>query len=250
MKWTKVVLDIDKKNIPQHVAIIMDGNGRWAKKRGLIRTQGHWEGIKRVEEIINASTDLGIKVLTLFTFSTENWSRPQTEVSMIMKALVSVLNDRLMKLVKNNTKFQTIGRLEGLPQSVRDTIISVTEKTKNNTGLILNLAFNYGSRIEILDAVKDTAKRVKAGKLNINDISEEVFSSFLYTKDLPDPDLLIRTSGEKRISNFLLWQLSYAELYFTDKYWPEFTATELKKAIIDFQGRERRYGGIIAKGKK
>ncbi|HPN87888.1 MAG TPA: isoprenyl transferase [Candidatus Omnitrophota bacterium] len=244
MKKT-IVIETEKNNIPCHVAIIMDGNGRWAKKRGLIRTQGHLEGVKRVEEIINAALEWKIKVLTLFTFSTENWLRPKTEVSMLMNTLVSVLNDRLMKLVKNNIKFQTIGRYDGLPKSVYETICSVTEKTKNNTGLILNLAFNYGARTEILDAVKDLVKKIKAGNLNVEDVSEEVFSNALYTRGLPDPDLLIRTSGEKRISNFLLWQLSYAEFYFTEKYWPEFTAVEFKKAILDFQNRERRYGGIL-----
>ncbi|MBF0522662.1 MAG: isoprenyl transferase [Candidatus Omnitrophica bacterium] len=246
-KNNKLMEGIDSNNLPKHVAIIMDGNGRWAKQRGLLRTQGHLEGVKRVEEIINASADLGIKVLTLFTFSTENWGRSKSEVSMLMNTLVSVLRDRLTKLVRNNVKFQTIGRSEGLPQSVIDTITSVREKTKNNTGLILNLAFNYGGRIEILDAVKLLAQKVQNGDLRVADISEEVFSQALYTKDLPDPDLLIRTSGEKRISNFLLWQLSYAELYFTEKFWPEFTAEELKKAVIDYQGRERRYGKILTK---
>ena len=231
-------------NLPNHVAIIMDGNGRWAQKRHLPRTQGHVEGVKRVQEIIFAADDAGIKVLTLFTFSTENWTRPQNEVTMIMRTLITVINSKIEVLHKKNIKFQIIGRPEGVPESVMKTINAAITMTKNNTGMRLNMAFNYGSRLEILDAVTNIAKAVKEGRLELDQINEETFSQSLYTKGLPDPDLLIRTSGEKRISNFLLWQLSYAELYFTDRCWPDFNEKEFKKAILDFQSRERRFGNI------
>ena len=236
--------EIRKDKLPQHVAIIMDGNGRWAKSRNLPRTQGHVEGVKRVEEIIEQSYNLGIKVLTLYTFSTENWNRPEHEVNMLMDTLTTVLKNRIKKLKENNVKFQFIGRRDGIPESVLRSITWTMEETKANTGLIVNMAFNYGSRIEILDAVKAIAQAVCDGNLTLSNITEEIFSRALYTKDLPDPDLLIRTSGEKRISNFLLWQLSYTELYFTEKYWPEFNTEEFKKAILDFQSRERRFGNI------
>jgi undecaprenyl diphosphate synthase len=232
------------ENLPTHVAIIMDGNGRWAKRRNLPRFQGHLEGVKRVEEITATAGALGIKVLTLFTFSTENWQRPKDEVSMLMKTLCAVLDKNLKKLVKQNVCFQFIGRREGIPPNVLKQLEHCREVTKNNTGLTLNLAFNYGSRLEILDAVKKVCQDVQKGKLAVSEIDEDVFSQALYTKDLPDPDLLIRTSGEKRISNFLLWQLSYAEFYFTDKCWPEFDEKEFKKALSDYEKRERRYGKI------
>ena len=231
---------------PRHVAIIMDGNGRWAKARNLPRTHGHLEGVKRVEEITDAANNLGIKALTLFTFSTENWSRPESEVSMLMNILTTVLNEKIKKIKEGNIKFQTIGRRDRIPESVLNTLNKVMEETKNNTGLIMNLAFNYGARIEIVDAVKNIARSVKEGHLNIEDINEESFSRFLYTQGLPDPDLLIRTSGEKRISNFLLWQLSYAEFYFTDILWPDFKTEEFNKAIIAYQNRERRFGSVEA----
>ena len=223
----------------------MDGNGRWAQKRHLPRTQGHVEGVKRVQEIIYAANDAGIRVLTLFTFSTENWTRPKNEVSMLMRTLITVMNSRIGNLNKKNIKFQFIGRKEGVPDSVLKTIQSSMELTKNNTGMTLNMAFNYGSRGEILDAVVNIAKAVKEGQLSLEEINEEKFNQSLYTKGLPDPDLLIRTSGEKRISNFLLWQLSYAELYFTDKCWPDFNEKEFKKAMLDYQSRERRFGNVV-----
>ena len=236
--------NVNPQNLPRHVAIIMDGNGRWAKSRSLDRTQGHIEGVKRAEEIVEAASQLGIKVLTLYTFSTENWSRPESEVSMLMNLLTTVLYKKIDKLNKSNVKFQTIGRQERIPESVLSVFGKLKQQTEKNTGLILNLAFNYGSRLEMIDAIKAIGHKLIEKKINIDDINEATISQALYTKDLPDPDLLIRTSGEKRISNFLLWQLSYAEFYFTEKFWPDFTTDEFKKAIADYQNRERRYGSV------
>ncbi len=235
---------IDLTKLPQHVAIIMDGNGRWAKSHNLPRTSGHIEGVRRVEEIIIAASKMGIKVLTLFTFSTENWRRPQNEISVLMQTLIDILNKKVGKLNEYNMRFQMIGRLQGIPPDVLKTIENTTEKTKTNTGMILNMAFNYGARLEIVDAVREIASKVKQGQLNIEEITEDSISERLYTKGLPDPDLLVRTSGEQRVSNFLLWQCSYAEFYFTEKFWPEFNEQELRKAIFDFQNRERRYGTV------
>ncbi len=236
--------------IPQHIAIIMDGNGRWAKARGLVRTQGHIEGVKRVDEIVHAAAKQGVKVLTLYTFSTENWTRPANEVSMLMQTMVSVLSQKLRSLHENNIRFHLSGRREGAPQTVLQAFDQAVEYTKGNTGLILNIAFNYGGRQEILDAVRDFGSDLLAGRAALKDLDEKSFSRYLYTDGLPDPDLLIRTSGEMRISNFLLWQLSYAEFYFTDKFWPDFTADELDKAIRDFAGRTRRFGDVNAKEEK
>jgi undecaprenyl diphosphate synthase len=238
---------IDKKRIPRHIAIIMDGNGRWAEGQSLPRAKGHIEGVRRVEEIIDTARKLGVKIVTLFTFSTENWNRPENEVSMIMNILSAVLEKKIQKLKKDNIQLRMIGRADRIPQPLLRTINEVIEMTKENVGLIVNLAFNYGSRIEIVDAVKKISQSVQKGELSIDEIDEQTVSSALYTKGLPDPDLLIRTSGEQRISNFLLWQLSYAEFYFTDKLWPDFDTKELKRAIRDYQGRERRYGALIAK---
>ncbi|MFT7538194.1 MAG: undecaprenyl diphosphate synthase [Lysobacterales bacterium] len=240
-------LDMDK--IPQHVAIILDGNGRWAQNQDLARAKGHVEGVKRVEEIMDESSRLGIKALTLYTFSTENWKRPQNEVALIMNILDAVLVRKLKKLKADNIRFQIIGKLDHVPEPVLSTMKSVIEETKDNDGLSMNLAFNYGSRSEIVDAIKLISQKVVDNDVIIDDIDEDLVSSSLYTKDLPDPDLLIRTSGEQRISNFLLWQLSYAEFYFTDKLWPDFTIKEYHKAIINFQNRDRRFGGVEKKQK-
>ena len=240
---------IDKIKIPRHVAIIMDGNGRWAESQSLPREQGHIKGVKRVEEIIDVAQEIGIEVITLFTFSTENWDRPESEVALIMDILMAVLEKKLQKLKNDNIQLRTIGRTERIPSALLKTIDEVIQETKNNTGLIVNLAFNYGARLEIIDAVQSIVKLVQKGQINIEDICEETISNALYTRGLPDPDLLIRTSGEQRISNFLLWQMSYAEFYFTEKFWPDFNAEEFKKTIIDFQSRERRYGKLIAKVK-
>lgn len=241
-----IMKSINNEKIPRHVAIIMDGNGRWAKQRNLSRPEGHAEGVKRVEEIVETAHRMGVKILTLFTFSTENWRRPQSEVNMLMSMLTTVLKGKIAKLKENNIRFQMIGRRDHVAPAVLKTIDEAVAETKNGTGLILNLAFNYGSRREMVDAVKNIAHAVQSGRLNIADISEETISQALYTKGLPDPDLLIRTSGEQRISNFLLWQLSYAEFYFTDKFWPDFNAEEFKKAVADYERRERRYGKLTA----
>lgn len=235
---------MNENNLPKHVAIIMDGNGRWAKKRNLPRTQGHIEGVKRIEEIVRVAREMGIKVLTIYAFSTENWNRPEDEVSMLMQTLIAALEKKVQDLNKAAVKLRFIGKKEGVPNIVLKAMDQAAELTRNNTGMILNVAFNYGSRYEILEAVKRIAADVKEGKISVSRIDEQIFSEALYTQGLPDPDLLIRTSGEQRISNFLLWQLSYAELYFTDKYWPEFNEDEFHKAIEDFKGRERRYGNI------
>ena len=239
---------IDKEKVPRHVAIIMDGNGRWAESQSFSRAKGHIEGVRRVEEIIDAAQEMGIEVVTLFTFSTENWGRPENEVSLIMSILTAVLDKKLQKLKNDNIQLRMIGRKERVPKTLYETIAAVIEETKNNTGLIVNLAFNYGSRLEIIDAVKSIAESVRSGQLNIEDICEDTISRSLYTNGLPDPDLLIRTSGEQRISNFLLWQLSYAEFYFTKKFWPDFNTEEFKKAIFDYQRRERRFGKLATEG--
>ena len=238
---------LEKRGIPGHIAIIMDGNGRWAEGQSLPRAKGHIEGVRRVEEIIDTARNLGVKIVTLFTFSTENWNRPENEVSMIMNILSAVLEKKIQKLKQDNIQLRMIGRTDRIPQPLLKTINEVIRITKENTGLIVNLAFNYGSRLEIVDAVQRISRAVQNGELAVDDINEQTVSDALYTKGLPDPDLLIRTSGEQRISNFLLWQLSYAELYFTDKLWPDFDAKELKKAIMDYQGRERRFGALITK---
>lgn len=242
--------DTTLRNTPNHVAIIMDGNGRWAAARKLPRFRGHLEGTKRVEEITRVAGDLGIKVLTLFTFSTENWQRPRDEVSMLMSTLCSALGKKLEKFQKENVRFNVIGRREGIPAQVLRSLQKAVDATRTNTGLVLNLAFNYGGRAEILDAVRKIAQEVRHGTLKVSAIDEQVFSEALYTKGLVDPDLLIRTSGEQRISNFLLWQLSYAELYFTETFWPDFDEQEFKKALLDYQTRERRYGRVRETGIK
>jgi undecaprenyl diphosphate synthase len=230
--------------LPQHIAIIMDGNGRWAKSQHLTRSQGHLEGVKRVEEIVFEASNTGIKVLTLYAFSTENWSRPQDEVSLLMRTLISVLSQKAKDLHGNGIRIQFIGRRAGIPESVLEAIKKAESLTEKNKAMTLNIAFNYGARAEIVDAAKTIFNDVREGKLNIDEINEDNFGFYLYTKDQPEVDLLIRTSGELRISNFLLWQISYAELYFTSKYWPEFKVEEFHKALKDFANRERRYGGV------
>jgi undecaprenyl diphosphate synthase len=235
---------LKKGNLPAHIAIIMDGNGRWAKRRGLPRTAGHRAGVKAVKRIVRVAGDMGISVLTLFTFSQENWKRPKREVSAIMKLLYETTKREINELDENNVKLITTGRIEELSPRRREILQRAMETTKDNTGLILNLALNYGGRTEILDAVKKIAGDVKRGKLNPERLSEQEFSSYLYTDGLPDPDLLIRTSGEMRISNFLLWQTSYTELYVTDVLWPNFSARDFCEAIWDYQNRERRFGRV------
>lgn len=235
---------LKKGNLPVHVAIIMDGNGRWAKRRGLPRIAGHKAGVKAVKRVVKAAGELKISILTLFTFSHENWKRPKEEVSAIMKLLYETTKREINELDENNVKLITTGRIEELSPQRRDILEKAREQTKDNTGLVLNLALNYGGRTEILDAVKQVARDVKQGKLELDDLNEENFANYLYTDGLPDPDLLIRTSGEKRISNFLLWQTSYTELYITDVLWPNFTAKDFYEAIWDYQNRERRFGRV------
>ncbi len=224
--------------VPDHVAIIMDGNGRWAQRRGLPRVFGHKEGAKTAEKIIGFASDIGIKYLTLFAFSTENWARPEDEVNFILKLLVDYIDNKLNNLIERNIKLNFLGRKELLPESIKLTIKKGEEETKHCTGMNLLIALNYSGRAEITDAVR---KILKEGK---QDISEEEFRKYLYYPDVPDPDLLIRTSGEIRISNFLLWQLAYTELFFTETLWPDFDEKEFLKALYDYQNRERRFGRI------
>jgi undecaprenyl diphosphate synthase len=235
---------LKKGNLPAHVAIIMDGNGRWAKRRGLPRTAGHQAGVKAVKRVVKAAGDLGVSVLTLFTFSQENWKRPKSEVSAIMKLLYETTKREINELDENNVKLITTGRIEELSPQRRQILHEAMEKTKYNTGLVLNLALNYGGRTEILDAVKRIAVDVRENRLKPDELDERRFSGYLYTNGLPDPDLLIRTSGEMRISNFLLWQTSYTELYVTDILWPNFTAKDFYEAIWDYQNRQRRFGRV------
>jgi len=231
-------------NLPKHIAIIMDGNGRWAKQQALPRFAGHREGINSVREITRICGEIDIKHLTLYTFSKENWARPKTEVSALMRLLLTSINKEIKNLNKNNVKLTTIGAFQDLPKSARKRIDEGIELTKNNTGLNLNLALSYGSRQEILLAIQSIVKLVDSGKLKVEEISQEQFESALYTNRLPDPDLLIRTGGEFRVSNFLLWQIAYTEIYVTNTYWPAFREKQLIEAILDFQSRERRFGKI------
>jgi len=237
---------MDKNNLPQHIAIIMDGNGRWAKERGLPRTAGHKAGIARIEELIHDAKDLGIKIMTFFAFSTENWSRPKQEINMLMRALSNFLDRELNKLDNDNIRFKVIGGGNPLPRYLQEKIRKGEAKTKNNTGMLVILALNYGARQEIVEAAKKFAQAVVRGEAKIEDLNPENFSQYLHTAGLADPDLLIRTSGELRISNFLLWQISYAELYFLKKYWPDFKRQDLIEAIEAYQKRERRFGGVDA----
>ena len=232
------------ERIPRHVAIIMDGNGRWAAQRNRPRTFGHEAGVRAVREVVRASAELGTKYLTLYTFSVENWKRPKLEVSALMSLLTRTTVKELDELMKQNVKLITTGRISGLPKERRKVIQHAVEKTRDNTGLVLNLALNYGGRTEILDAVKAIMEACKGGIVDVPDVDEELFSSFLYTADIPDPDLLIRTSGEQRISNFLLWQTSYTELHIIDTLWPDFGRRELYEAILSYQERERRFGTV------
>jgi undecaprenyl diphosphate synthase len=235
---------IDPAKLPVHVAIIMDGNGRWAKKRDLPRTDGHEAGVSAVKRVVKVSAQIGIKILTLYTFSIENWKRPREEVTSIMRLLTRTTRHEIDELNRNNVRLITTGQIEGLSFTRRQVLQSAMEKTKNNNGLLLNLALNYGGRTEIIDAVRAIAKGVKSGHIKPNEIDEKLFANYLYTAGLPDPDLLIRTSGEKRLSNFLLWQTSYTELYITDVLWPDFDEDDLIKAIVNYQMRERRFGKV------
>jgi undecaprenyl diphosphate synthase len=222
----------------------MDGNGRWAKRRLLPRVAGHHEGVKRVREIVRASGELGISYLTLYTFSSENWDRPKAEVSELMRMLERLLRDEAEELDRNNVRFEAIGRIEGLPMKVQKALRTMHERLADNTGLVLVLALNYGGRQEIVDMAKRFVGAVVKGEVEPDSIDADTLGSFKYMPELPDPDLLIRTGAEKRISNFFLWQSAYAELYFTDVLWPDFTPTELEAALADYVGRERRFGKV------
>lgn len=230
--------------IPEHVAIILDGNGRWAKSKGMPRNYGHTMGAKNVETVCQAADELGIKYLTMYAFSTENWNRPEAEVNALMKLLESYLKNCIKTADKNNMRIRVIGEVKGLTDKFQKQILELEEHSKNNTGLNLTIAINYGSRDEMLRGMKKMMMDEKSGKINLEDVDEAMFSTYLDTKDLPDPDLLIRTSGEQRLSNYLLWQLAYSEFYFTDVPWPDFHKKELQDAIEAYNKRDRRYGGL------
>lgn len=232
------------ERVPRHIAIIMDGNGRWAAQRDKPRTFGHEAGVEAVKRVVRAAAEINVAYLTLYTFSSENWRRPRDEVEALMSLLARTTLRELDELMQNDVKLVTTGRVNGLPQSQQDVLREACALTADNRGLVLNLALNYGGRREILDAVKAIASSVRAGILDLSEIDEETFSSFLYTADLPDPDLLIRTSGEHRLSNFLLWQTHYTELYIAGDLWPDFDRQKLFEAVAEYQRRERRFGRI------
>ncbi|SHI89937.1 undecaprenyl diphosphate synthase [Mesonia phycicola] len=233
---------INKDNLPKHIAVIMDGNGRWAKRQGFLRVKGHETGAKAVRETVEICAEIGIKNLTLFAFSTENWNRPKLEVKTLMNLLVSSLKKEIKTLTNNNIKLNAIGSLDNLPSKAKKELQEVIEKTSNNTRMTLTLALSYGSREELVTTMKSIAEKVKDGSIHVNDIDENTINNNLYTSNLPDVDLLIRTSGEERISNFLLWQIAYAELYFTPTLWPDFRKENLLEAVLNYQNRERRFG--------
>lgn len=233
---------LNTEKLPKHLAIIMDGNGRWAKKKGFLRAIGHENGAKAVRQTVETCAQIGIPNLTLYAFSSENWNRPKLEVDTLMKLLVKSLKKELETLTKNNIKLNAIGNLNNLPKSVLKELTEVLEKTKDNNRMTLTLALSYGSREELISATKQLCDKVKNNIISIDDIDESIINNHLYTKDLPDVDLVIRTSGEQRISNFLLWQIAYAELYFTDVLWPDFTNDHLMEALQNYQDRERRFG--------
>lgn len=233
---------IDKNRIPKHIAVIMDGNGRWAKAQGKPRVIGHKNGVTAVREVSEACAELGVEHLTLYAFSTENWNRPAYEVNALMTLLVETVKSELKTLNKNNIRLNAIGDITKLPKKSYESLLRGIEDTKNNTGMTLNLALNYSSRWEIINAVKEIGLRIKAGNVEPEHIDEDMFSAYLTTKDIPDPELLIRTSGELRISNYLLWQIAYSELYFTDIFWPDFRKGHLHEAVVNYQNRERRFG--------
>jgi undecaprenyl diphosphate synthase len=233
---------IDKNNLPRHIAIIMDGNGRWAKKNALNRVVGHQKGAEAVRDVVKYCRKLGIRYLTLYAFSVENWLRPKDEVGALTLLLKNYLKEELREMMENDIRLTAIGNLEALSKDVRKTLYETMKKTSKNKGMCLNLALSYGGRDEIIDTVKKIVSDCREGKIKEANITKEMFSNYLYSPNMPDPDLLIRTSGEYRLSNFLLWQLAYTELYFTDVLWPDFTREHLMEAIDDYQKRERRFG--------
>ena len=233
-------LGVDLNRIPRHIAIIMDGNGRWAKARGLDRSMGHQQGVETVREITTAASRLGVRFLTLYTFSTENWNRPAAEVAALMSLILTAMEEELF--MRNNVRLQVIGEIERLPQEVREAILGLVERTSRNTGMTMVIALSYSSKWEIVRAVRDIASRVQQGQLSLNDICEQTIDQALATSFMPDPELLIRTGGELRLSNYLLWQCAYSELYFCDTFWPDFNTRSLCEALVDYQNRERRFG--------
>ena len=237
-----LVETINTANLPKHLAIIMDGNGRWAKQKGLLRAMGHENGTKSVRTVVEASAKLGIENLTLYAFSTENWNRPKLEVDLLMNLLINSLKNELKTLQDNNIRLNTIGNIDLLPKSAQKKLQTVIEKTRDNSRMVLTLALSYGSREELINVVKNISNKVKNNIISIDSIDESIINQHLYTQNLPEVDFLIRTSGEHRISNFLLWQIAYAELYFTDVLWPDFKEDDLYEAIISYQKRERRFG--------
>jgi undecaprenyl diphosphate synthase len=236
---------VKRRRLPNHIAIIMDGNGRWAKRRGFIRVRGHEEGVRSVREITTECAKMHIGQLTLYAFSNENWKRSKTEVKFLMRMLKRYLIEERKTIEDNNIILKAVGRIEALPEDVQRELFISIEESKNNTGMILCLALNYGGRTEIADAAKKLAEDVKRRKLDLQDINEDTFKSYMYMAEMSDPDLLIRTGGEMRVSNFLLWEISYAELWFTHVYWPEFRKKQLEEALGDYAKRERRFGGLI-----
>lgn len=236
--------ELDKKNIPGHVAIIMDGNGRWAKSKGYIRALGHENGVDALRKVATAAARIGVRYLTVYAFSSENWNRPKSEVNALMSLLVSSLKKELKTLKDNDIRLGAIGHLSSLPGKCQSELADVMAKTASHTRMTLTLALSYGSKAEIVEAVRHLSQQVANGDLSVDDITEEEFGKHLYTSDMPDPDLLIRTSGENRISNYLLWQIAYSELYFTPVLWPEFDEEEFYRALYDYQNRERRFGKI------
>lgn len=239
-----LIEQIDKQKVPQHIAIIMDGNGRWAKQQGENRIYGHYEGVNSVRSVVEAAGEVGVKYITLYAFSTENWNRPKEEVDALMELLVSTISAETPQLDKKNVRLQAIGNLNSLPPACLQELNESIEVTSKNTGLTLVLALSYSSKWELIDAIKHISSDVKNGNLNSEDITEKHIEQYLCTKNIPDPELMIRTSGEHRISNFLLWQLAYAEFYFTEKLWPDFRKDDLYEAILNYQNRERRFGKI------
>lgn len=235
---------IDLNKLPQHIAIIMDGNGRWAKNKGKFRVFGHESGVLSVKDIVEGCIEVGVKYLTVYAFSTENWNRPIEEVNALMELLISTINQEAETLNKNNIRLNAIGDINSLPQKCIDDLHDAMQKTKNNNKCTLTLALSYSSKWELVEAAKKIAAKVKTGELDLNDINEQEFAAQLTTHNIPDPELMIRTSGEHRISNFLLWQLAYTELYFTETLWPDFRREHLFEAIVDYQKRERRFGKI------
>ncbi len=239
-----IPVEIDLQHLPQHVAIIMDGNGRWAKEQGKLRVFGHQNGVKAVKDTVEGAVELGLKYLTLYAFSTENWNRPQQEVNALMELLVKTITKETATLMKHQIRLNAIGDLTSLPPACYQELMEVMEKTSTNTKCTLTLALSYSSRWELTEALKTVSIKVKTGELRPEDITEQLLSEHLTTSGLPDPELMIRTSGELRLSNFMMWQLAYTELYFTPKLWPDFRRFDLHEAILDFQKRERRFGKI------